>query len=789
MRQANDLYAAAVPHISAATLREWQGIVDLIVRFSGARVGLIMHAVGDEIEVCIASQTEGNPYRVGDRECLIGSGLYCERVIATQAPLLVPNALESAEWRDNPDVRLHMIAYLGVPICWPGGQPFGTLCLLDDQENAYSPDVLGLLERMRDLLESQLRRAWESTLHGILDHIPMALACCTLAPALGDARILYVNEAFTRTFGYTREEIPTVQDWALRVYPDANYRHAALDWWAAAIARSDPRQGQVESREFRILAKDGGLRDIDISTVLMPDQLLLSFLDITVRKQREVALAQSEARFRGYFNLPLVGIAINSLDKSWLEVNDRVCAMLGYTRTALAEKTWEELTHPDDRAADIAQFDRVQRGEIDSYSLEKRFIRADGRTIPVDLSVACVRAPDGRPEFFVALLQDISARKEAEQALRESEERFRPAFDNANTGMCLVDLQGRLLQVNPRMTAIFGYSQQELLGMSVNDLALPDDESISPAFIREALENEGYSAIFEKRYRHRDGHLIHGQVASALARDAHGNPLYFISQVQDITERQRTEAALRQEEIFSQAVIDGIPGIFYVFDESGHFLRWNARQRDLILGHLDDERLSQTRVLETVHPEDRDRIGAHFANLFATGNSQTVIGRVLLRGGPDFKWFLLNGQRLMNDDSLYLVGIGIDITDQRKTEERLRESEAQFKALADTSPLAIYLSEDIEQRYEYINPTAVRLFGYTREETPTLAQWWPLAYPEVGYRHAVAQEWQRRIEHAIAMGSAIEPMETVVTCKDGSLKHILWGYQSIGARNYAFAKT
>lgn len=144
-------------YIPEETIREWQDIVELIVRLSGARSGLVMRVIEDSIQVCVSSKTENNPYRVGDSARLIDSDLYCERAIATQKPLLVPNALQSVEWRNNPDIEFNMISYLGVPIRWPCGKPFGTICVLDDKENAYSSDLLVLLEKMRNLIEHHLQ--------------------------------------------------------------------------------------------------------------------------------------------------------------------------------------------------------------------------------------------------------------------------------------------------------------------------------------------------------------------------------------------------------------------------------------------------------------------------------------------------------------------------------------------------------------------------------------------------------------------------------------------------------
>jgi len=117
--------------------------------------------------------------------------------------------------------------------------------------------------------------------------------------------------------------------------------------------------------------------------------------------------------------------------------------------------------------------------------------------------------------------------------------------------------------------------------------------------------------------------------------------------------------------------------------------------------------------------------------------------------------------------------------------EEIKESEKKFKALADTSPLAIYMSEGIEQKAMYLNPTFINLFGYTIDEVPTVDHWWPLAYPNPDYRKQISDEWQKKVEYAIETESEIEPMEVVVTCKNGSEKHISWGFITIGKQNWA----
>jgi hypothetical protein len=137
-------------------LAEWQSIVDLMARIFGVPAGLIMRLNDPDIEVYVASDTEDNPYEVGDKEHFWGSGLYCETVVKSQEKLLVPNALADDKWKDNPDIKLNMISYLGYPIAFPDGKPFGTICVLDKKENAYTEDYIAFLAKMRDLVQSQL---------------------------------------------------------------------------------------------------------------------------------------------------------------------------------------------------------------------------------------------------------------------------------------------------------------------------------------------------------------------------------------------------------------------------------------------------------------------------------------------------------------------------------------------------------------------------------------------------------------------------------------------------------
>ncbi|KFJ86022.1 diguanylate cyclase [Vibrio sp. OY15] len=135
--------------------RSWQEIVNLLAQITHVPTTLIMRIHPDRIEVNTSSETLGNPYRTGDAEQL-GNGLYCEQVIEQKGELVIPNALEDEEWQNNPDIKLGMISYCGLPLFWPNGETFGTICMLDSERNEYNDSYRQLLETFKDSIEAQL---------------------------------------------------------------------------------------------------------------------------------------------------------------------------------------------------------------------------------------------------------------------------------------------------------------------------------------------------------------------------------------------------------------------------------------------------------------------------------------------------------------------------------------------------------------------------------------------------------------------------------------------------------
>jgi transcriptional regulator with GAF, ATPase, and Fis domain len=180
-------------------LESWQEIVNILAEMIGIPAALIMRFADPDIEVFVSSNSKGNPYHPGDKETLYGSGLYCEKVIETQDKLLVPDALADSNWKNNPDVKLDMISYLGFPILLPDKKPFGTICVLDNKRNEYSKTVEKLMLKLGNLIETHLEMIFMNQFLGeknkrLIDYLMELQALRGLVPICAKCKKIKDNQ-------------------------------------------------------------------------------------------------------------------------------------------------------------------------------------------------------------------------------------------------------------------------------------------------------------------------------------------------------------------------------------------------------------------------------------------------------------------------------------------------------------------------------------------------------------------------------------------------------------------
>ena len=320
------------------------------------------------------------------------------------------------------------------------------------------------------------------------------------------------------------------------------------------------------------------------------------------------------------------GVAIVKGDK-YVFANRRLLDVLGYDAKDIVGKPFLATIHPDDREM-VARYalERL-RGAPAPNRYEFRGATEEGATIYVEASVAPVTYL-GEPAAL-AYLRDVTERKRGEEVLRESENHFRGAFEASGVGMALVALDGRWLKVNQSVCVMLGYSEEELLAGTFQEITHPDDLTGDSEYVKKLIDDQIPYYRLERRYYHRDGYIVWGALSVSLVRDAKGYPLYFVNQIEDMTERK-----LLEEKVQTTLITDELTGLYnrrgFFEIASGELGRMDKREHVLFFVNVDHMKW----INDTLGHREGDTALATVAGLLKdTFREPAVIGRI---GGVEF---------------------------------------------------------------------------------------------------------------------------------------------------------
>jgi PAS domain S-box-containing protein len=277
-----------------------------------------------------------------------------------------------------------------------------------------------------------------------------------------------------------------------------------------------------------------------------PNCVLVHVDDITERKRAERALRESERRFRSTIQKSPVGVGIVDKDGEMIDCNPALADMLGYRRDELLSLNFRDFTHPEDLAYEWELIENLWKGQSLQYRMEKRYIHKEGHILWVDVAASLDRGDSGQHEFGFAFVQDITARKRAEAALRESEARYRVLFNSGYDAVFVHTMTpsgapGQFVEVNDVACRRLGYARETLLAMSPEDIDLPSS-ALDAEAVAERLQQEGH-ALFERVHRAKDGTEIPVEINSHVLML--NERQVVISIARDITARKEAERTMQ----------------------------------------------------------------------------------------------------------------------------------------------------------------------------------------------------------------------------------------------------
>ncbi len=433
--------------------------------------------------------------------------------------------------------------------------------------------------------------------------------------------------------------------------------------------------GSLYETEFRVLQPDGSIRWVRGKGKVITDEagnprrLIGLNADITERKQAEQALRESEARLARTEAFSLVMVTHVGLDGRWLKVPPTLCELLGYTEEELLSAHFKDVTHPDDVQADWSQHQRLIRGEIKSFDLEKRYIHKDSKTIWVYQNCSVVEDNEGKPVHFLTYVRDITDRRLAEGALLESEDRYRNVVESQTELICRFSPDTRLTYVNDAYCRYFGKSREELIGTEFTELL--------PATIRpwakkeiESLARHPRTTTSEHEVLLPDGSLGWQQWVNHAIPSVDGRVLELQAIGRDITERKRAEQALLESNERNQAILRALPDLMFLQNKEGVYLDYYARDpKDLL---VPPESFLGKPIHEVLPTELADRTLAAFKQLEAV---ETQVLEYSLEIAGKQRHF---EARIVSAEGDKVLTIVRNVTDSRRAADALRKSEEKL---------------------------------------------------------------------------------------------------------------
>jgi two-component system, sensor histidine kinase and response regulator len=577
---------------------------------------------------------------------------------------------------------------------------------------------VGSVRRQRAQIDTY--RGRETRLKAIADGPGIGLFLTDL-----DGHIVQANRPFRELLGFNARDLRG------KNFSDLTFRS---DQSVETNLRRELLAGERDSYvvEKRLVRQSNQIAWVHMTVSLVRDEggnpqfIAGAAQDITEQKQSGTAMKDVEQLFRKTFDQAAVGVAHTDREGRFMFANRRLGEMFGYRREDLFGREFHAFVHPDDVDASDLALRQLMNGAIQEYSGEQRYLRRGGSTIWGHLSMSVVQEPDGEPKYGIVMIEDITDRKQAQEALRESEARFRAITETASDAIVTMDESSRILFANPATTAIFGYAEDELVGRPFSMLLPAQAQGTAMTDVASYLHRaaDGGLGTTELTGLHKDGGELCLEIACAESTEQQRRAYTCI--IRDISERkraeeERAELVAREQEARAvsdasaviRRVVDASPLSIVTLDPEGRVVSWNAAAAKTF-GWAESDVVGRPVPFEAGDgPSESDGLRERALH------GETVTNLEISRRTRDGMTLDLSlSTAPIHDASGAVDGIMFvyaDITERKLAEKELHVQRDFALQVMNTMGQGL-ATTDADGRFEYVNPAYAEMLGYEPEE-------------------------------------------------------------------------
>lgn len=583
----------------------WQDTVELLTEIAGVSAAAVKRIVGQEIDILATNQSADNTLRRGLRDRLTGSNAFCAAVTATQTVLEIEDALSDSRWKDSPDLKRGFRSYLGMPLRWPDGTCFGTICLFATESRIFSPLIQRLMGQSRKLIELQLAAIFAQAGSangrvGAQDQIGDSLRLSEerfrllIEHAADDyflhddkGRILDVNQGSCISTGYTREELlnMNIGDFSFDLSRDekeAIWMRTPPGHTATVHARHCRKDGSFFPVQIRIFCYLSGGQKLFLSLVRNisePEDAERGNRELNKRlkqsaQERTGRWSESFEVLQAVMDAAADAVFLKDLDGKFLVLNRATAELAGLDIDQVIGKTASELFGAETSGPIRQQeLDVISSGE--PITVEETIV-VNGKPILFATTRSAYRDENGTIIGVIGISRDISEMRRAVEGPHASESRWQFAVDGAGDGIWDWDVNTGKVFYSRQWKAMLGYDDDELGDTTDawSNLIHPEDIERCWQTVNSHLQGYAPSFILEHRLLAKDGsyHWILGR-GKVIARNRNGDPIRVIGTHTDITSRKAQEEEMAAREQWLSAMVENLPiGAIFV---SGDQLRIN----------------------------------------------------------------------------------------------------------------------------------------------------------------------------------------------------------------------